>query len=143
MTPFQVPDPVVKQDHVSIFEQECASGEYAVHPVNHGEFEAAVDSVLDVANKEDVGSLVRCHSLAIQRCRRGGKTFMLAAVAAQLSGRFNNETAETTHIVSISFNSNTPCRAGEDARAALCWRIAVALSGLQPDIFSPSTKMPR
>lgn len=60
---------------------------------------------------------------------------MMAAVAAQLSIKLSCsvDTAET-RIISISFNSTTPYEQ-EDAREALCRRIAVALSGMNSDVF--------
>ena len=139
MAPFQLPDPLAQQDHASNFDQECDGGDYSVNPVNHGEFEQAVAAVLKVAGEQDKGASYRCDSLAIQRCRRGGKTFMLAAVAAQLSSR---EDAAERLVVSISFNSKTPYETGEDAVAALCKRVAIALTGASPVAFHFRHKNP-
>ena len=118
-----------KQNHQSIFDAKCdAEG---VRPVNHGEFEAATDAVFKAVNSQDEGASNRVYSLAIQRCRRGGKTFMLSAVAAALS--HSDELKEKgTNVISITFNDTSPYMEGEDALDAILSRVACALSG-SPD----------
>lgn len=121
---FHLPAPLT-QDHRSNFDVICAAEQ--VRPVNHGEFETAVKYVLDAVGSQDKGARERVYSLAIQRCRRGGKTFMLSAVAAALS----NKVQEGTHIISISLNDTSPYMASENALDAILMRVAWALSGTQ------------
>ena len=63
-----------------------------VNAVNHGEFESAVKAVLQQAEKGGADGGARCSAFALQRCRRGGKTFMLHNLASQLSQQSDQET---------------------------------------------------
>lgn len=128
---FQLPVPIVPQDHQSIFDELCDVEK--VRPVNHGEFETAVNAVLNAVNSQDKGANERIESLAIQRCRRGGKTFMLSAVAAALSS--SSKVPQGTHIVSITLNDTSPWRESEDALEAILTRVAYALTGSPDFIF--------
>ena len=48
-----------------------------INTVNHGEFEVAVRMSMQHANNGDAYGENRPSALVLQRCRRGGKTFML------------------------------------------------------------------
>ena len=124
-----IPSPVVhipstgfpKTDHVYEFEEICKEGN--VNAVNHGEFEDAADQIFAIAERVDRGGTIaveRCPVLAIQRCRRGGKTFMLHAVASLLSKRHE----QTNHVILISLNGETRYMAGESPYTAILSRIA-------------------
>lgn len=117
-TLYQIPasNPFPKADHVHQFEEICK--ECNVNAVNHGEFEEAANQLFDISEKAD--GVVRCPVLAIQRCRRGGKTFMLHAVASILSKRH----CATHHVILISLNSDTRFMAEESTYTAILSRIA-------------------
>ena len=56
-----------------------------VKPVNHGEFEATVDALIEEVARDESESFSRASLVAIQRCRRGGKTFIFMLSAAYWS----------------------------------------------------------
>ena len=97
---FEIPNP---------FPSRNFQGEYDgllrnVNAVNHGEFERAVDSLLEqAATTVDQGEN-RAAALAIQRCRRGGKTFMLHAVASMLQ-KDSRVTDSGMIVLFVSLNS--------------------------------------
>ena len=103
------------------FEELCV--QTGVNPVNHGEFEDAASQLTSISNRGDTG-LYRCPVLAIQRSRRGGKTFMLHAVAGIL--RENDVEENIYKVLLISLNSDTKYdhRIEPDARRAILLRIA-------------------
>ena len=118
-----------------IFKEVCDKEK--VNPVNHGEFERATRQIVETATREDGGFIDRCPMYAIQRCRRGGKTFMLHAVAKLLheeiqknydNGAQANEHTRTldknTHVILISLNSDTKWKTKEDPYTAILSRIA-------------------
>jgi hypothetical protein len=117
--------PPVPQDHQSIFDIICDTE--GVRPVNHGEFETTTNAVFQAVESKDMGASDRVYSLAIQRCRRGGKTFMLHAVAAAISQ--DKRKADGTIVVNISLNDGMTFVHGEDAVDAILMRVAFALSG--------------
>ena len=101
-----------------------------VNAVNHGEFERAVDSLLEQAATVDQGEN-RAAALAIQRCRRGGKTFMLHAVASMLQ-KDSRVTDSGMIVLFVSLNSLSAYNLDEDAYTAILSRIAWELSGREP-----------
>jgi hypothetical protein len=98
-----------------------------VNPVNHGEFQQTVDALLKEAKVADDEGRMRASALAIQRCRRGGKTFMLHAIASMVvvDPRFH----KGTRVLFISMNSESPYNPQEDAYTAILSRIAWELIG--------------
>jgi hypothetical protein len=121
---FEIPDEIARVDFPAEYRELRNAGR--VNAVNHGEFEMATTQLIQQAEIKDKGS-ERSSAIAIQRCRRGGKTFMLHAVLAQLSK--HAELQEDTRIVFISMNSTsqyTPTE--EDAYTAILSRIAWELS---------------
>jgi len=98
-----------------------------VNVVDHGEFQKAVDSILFHASRSDDNP---CHpkSLALQRCRRGGKTFMLHAIGKRLSHSqvvIGNE----IKIFFITFNRDSKLSCEESPLQAILARIAHECSG--------------
>jgi hypothetical protein len=98
-----------------------------VNPVNHGEFEAAADKVIENAGYGDSKTPERPSAFAMQRCRRGGKTFMLHAVASRLTTRVDNE----THVIFITMNDTTMYDSEENALQAILGRTAYEYSGAE------------
>jgi len=97
-----------------------------VNPVNHGEFETAVEKAMQQAKLSDASGFVRPAALVLQRCRRGGKTFMLHAIAKRLSNLRDSE----THVIFITFNSDSRYEIGkENAYQAILGRIAYEYTG--------------
>mmetsp|Transcript_24515 Transcript_24515/g.58165 ORF Transcript_24515/g.58165 Transcript_24515/m.58165 type:complete len:577 (+) Transcript_24515:284-2014(+) len=96
-----------------------------VNAINHGEFEKAVEMLLEEASRDDAHGEARCSTFALQRCRRGGKTFMLHNVASKLTQKIDDE----THVIFISLNSTSRYIAGEDAYQAILGRIAWEYTG--------------
>lgn len=103
--------------HAIYFDEELCERE-GVKPVNHGEFETAARLLREVAAKSDIGAVQRNPVYAIQRCRRGGKTFMLYAVAKLLEakiekglpveiGNQNTQLDKQTRVIVISMNNDT------------------------------------
>ena len=129
MISYQLPrDVFPKQDHKYIFDEEICQAEL-VNPVNHGEFQNAKSRIVEAAAKSDKGRVHRCAIFAFQRCRRGGKTFMLHAVAKLLEEEARKEGTELdkeTHVILISLNSDTKFRSEEDPYTAILSRIAYA-----------------
>ncbi|CAB9515517.1 expressed unknown protein [Seminavis robusta] len=129
MSHFEKVNPFPQQGHDLKFEALCSASE--VNPVNHGEFEKAAEELCSVAKKDDKGMVHRCEVMVLQRCRRGGKTFMLHAVADLVKKRVadlvKNGEMEDTHVIHISLNSQTRYRANEDPRQAILSRIAYEL----------------
>jgi len=132
-TPQSVPRPHVRPYELpreDIFPQEEFDYQFEqlykaenINAVNHGEFEQVADQMLAITESNDAGKLDHCPVLAIQRCCRGGETFMLHAVARILS----NKTRHTgTHVILISLNSETKYMEGESPYMAILSRIAYA-----------------
>jgi len=97
-----------------------------VNAVDHGEFDTAVQLAIEHANHSDKGP-ARPAALVLQRCRRGGKTFMLHAVAAKLTLKVD---INQTHIIFITLNSDSRYLVGEeDAYQAILGRIAYEYTG--------------
>ncbi|KAL3911917.1 MAG: hypothetical protein SGILL_007093 [Bacillariaceae sp.] len=108
-----------------------------VNAVNHGEFESTVSELMDQAEIVDIEKKRTKATIAIQRCRRGGKTFMLHAVAAMLEQRLLQQQPGTTHVIFISLSSITPLMPhSEDAYNAIVSRIAWELSGREHKTFT-------
>jgi hypothetical protein len=70
MVAFEIPSPLPSRNFQGEYDKVLSN----VNAVNHGEFETAVDSLLEQAATVDQGEN-RAAALAIQRCRRGGKDF--------------------------------------------------------------------
>lgn len=99
-----------------------------VNEVDHGEFERAADLVIAQSCRiDDAGQ--RPAAVAIQRCRRGGKTFMLHAVASLLCEKAKLQ-QHTSQVIFISMNSSTPYDPiREDPYQAITSRVAWELCG--------------
>jgi hypothetical protein len=136
MTVFEIPENISHgRNYPAEYQTRLSGGasgfnvERGVNAVNHGEFERAVTLLVQQAGISDEGS-TRCLALALQRCRRGGKTFMLHAVASQLSAHFELQQQQQTHVLLITMNipsSYDPT--SENAHTAITSRIAWELSG--------------
>jgi len=97
-----------------------------INAVNHGEFETAVDMAIKHADYGDRHGPERPAALVVQRCRRGGKTFMLHHVAAKLTQRVD----EKTHVIFLTMNTHSRHLVGkEDACQAILSRIAYEYTG--------------
>ena len=125
-TSFVVPqDAEPTRDFSAEFQRLCTT----VNPVNHGEFEGTALALVEEAAIDESESTNRARPLAIQRCRRGGKTFMLHAVASMLESYKGNRLPTETKIIFISLNSVTPYTfAQETAYDAILSRIAWELT---------------
>ena len=133
-TAFAVPEEVDPARNFNAeFNRLCTK----VNPVNHGEFEMTVNALVEEASVDESASTVRARPLALQRCRRGGKTFMLHAVASRLSLlRKTNQLPADTHIIFISLNSGTAFAPMlETAYGAILSRIAWELTGRKGNSF--------
>jgi len=121
------------RDYSQEFKKLCT----LVNAVNHGEFEGTVDTLIEQAAIDESSSDIRAKPVAIQRCRRGGKTFMLHAVASMLAGKTGKGLPADTHIIFISLNSTTPYspdvedKEGTGALFSIRSRIAWELSNRQ------------
>ena len=128
---WSVPSPPVPRD------LEAAYQEYLKHvnEVNHGEFENAADLLLRNSKLAEEGSMERPVAVAIQRCRRGGKTFMLHAVGALLQGRARLQ-EHSSQVILISLSGISPFDPStEDAYQAIMARVAWELSGREAGTF--------
>lgn len=129
---FDIPNPA-KPGRKFVEEYDKLLEESDVNAVNHGEFENTVLELIAQAKIGDFGRQ-RTKAIAIQRCRRGGKTFMLYAVAARLEQQLQSS---RTHVIFISLNSVTPLTpSSEDAYTAILSRIAWELSGREHKTFT-------
>ena len=91
MTAFAIPNPIkLCRRHDAEYQRMLTKGK--VSEVNHGEFENAVNELIQQSTYIDEVTPMRPAALAIQRCRRGGKTFMLHAVASLLTSRQGDTT---------------------------------------------------
>jgi len=106
-----------------------------VNVVNHGEFEEAAKLVIRQSKNVYDQTPSRPTAIAIQRCRRGGKTFMLYAVATMLQ-QMSKRREHNSHVILISFNGDTPFSPDTEKNAyhAILLRVAWELSG-QDDNF--------
>jgi hypothetical protein len=98
----------------------------AVNAVNHGEFEGAVDALVEQAGIDESCSTNRANSLAIQRCRRGGKTFMLHAIASLINNERGIRLAGETYVIFISLNKRDALqfrRGGQRGKGSLVFYI--------------------
>lgn len=121
---FQIPTNLPRQfRYTEIFQDILRQGQ--VRAVDHGEFQACADKLIDVCGKSDRG-LYRPPAISIQRCRRGGKTFMSYAVAAVLE-KYYEENDQGPFVIFISLNSTTRLSESETAQGAILCRIAYEL----------------
>jgi hypothetical protein len=108
-----------------------------VNVVEHGEFEEAAHKVVSQSKNIEDMTLSRPTAIAIQRCRRGGKTFMLHGVAALLQEMAHRaeqpEPIHSSHVILISLNGTTPFSKDRDTSAyqAITCRVAWELCGRQ------------
>ena len=107
---------------------EEMEGETLIEVVNNGEFECCADMLLKCLDNVDDVSPDRTPALVLERCRRGGKTFMLYAVAAMLAKRLEVDRSRRVYIVLISLNSGSQYEKTETAINAILARIAYFLS---------------
>lgn len=135
-TAFVVPeaaDPT--RDFTTEFKRLCTK----VNPVNHGEFEDTVNALVQEASIDESVDTMRASPVAIQRCRRGGKTFMLHAVAKMLSELRGTRLPNETHVIFISLNSVTPFSVDSEitgAYGAILSRIAWELTNRESNSFT-------
>jgi signal recognition particle subunit SEC65 len=103
-----------------------------INVVDHGEFESAVEELKMQAEVEDDDhpDFQKATVLAVQRCRRGGKTSMLHKIAAQIS----TELPLNSRVVFIYLNSVSTYDSFENAYTAILSRIVWELSG-RPSTF--------
>lgn len=125
-TSFVVPqDAEPNQDFSAEFKRLCTH----VNPVNHGEFESTASALIEEAAIDESTSTNRARPLAIQRCRRGGKTFMLHAVASMLESYKGDQLPLETKIIFMSLSSITPYAFDQEtAYDAILSRIAWELT---------------
>ena len=115
-----------------------------VNVVDHGEFEEAARSVITQSENVEDATPARPTAIAIQRCRRGGKTFMLHAVAALLQDMAGPEwRLHTSRVILISLNGTTPFHPDMDTNAyqAILLRVAWELSGREGGTFRNFRRM--
>ena len=97
------------------------------NPVDPGELDKAVTMVLQEARKSKAGGGPRPSSLVLQHCRRGGKTFMLHAIASRLAQMMYTQ---KQHVIFVSMNSTSKFLGKlEDAFQAILSRIAFEYTG--------------
>ena len=122
---WSVPSPPVPRDLEAAYQQYLEE----VNEVNHGQFEYAADLLLRNSKFSEEGSRQRPVAVAIQRCRRGGKTFMLHAVGALLQ-EWARLKEHSSQVILISLNGISPFDPeNEDAYQAIMARVAWKLSG--------------
>lgn len=105
-----------------------------IETVDNGEFAACTDLLLQCLDIQDDTHPIRTPALVLERCRRGGKTFMLSAVAKNLAEIFKGKD-EHVYNVQISLNSSTPYQASETALNAIYSRIAYFMANNPRDRF--------
>ena len=96
-----------------------------IRPVDHGEFRKCAKRLFDLYSTSDYGTN-RKEVVCLQRCRRGGKTFMATAVAAMLEHHFAGD-AEGPFVILISMNQSSRISPSETAMGAVLSRIAYEL----------------
>lgn len=109
-----------------------------IEVVNNGEFERCTEKLMECFDNEDKSFPERTPALVLERCRRGGKTFMLSAVAKKLAEQLKKQSrSRPIYIVLISLNTDTNYKPGETAVGAILARIAYFLSDSQEefDVF--------
>ena len=95
-----------------------------IQTVDNGEFDACASLLLKHLDMSDEDDPSRTPALVLERCRRGGKTFMLKAVAKTLAQRLLEEDRRT-FVVKISLNEVSPFEGeSETAVNAIFSRIA-------------------
>ena len=97
-----------------------------IRAVDHGEFRQCAKRLIDLCACCDDG-LTRNEVVCLQRCRRGGKTFMATAVAAMLENHFNNDD-QSPFVIFISMNQWSKLMGYEMAKDAVLSRIAYELA---------------
>jgi hypothetical protein len=103
-----------------------------VQAVDHGEFKKCVDKLVQIRDESDEGTNRR-EVVCLQRCRRGGKTFMATAVASQLEKHFE-EDDQAPFIIFVSMNHHkTKLSRTETAMSAVLSRVAYELEPPPPD----------
>jgi hypothetical protein len=101
-----------------------------VNAVSHGEFERAVNSLLEQAATKDQGGIAR-RRWQYSAAEGGGKTFMLNAVASMLQ-QDSRVTDSGMIVLFVSLNGLSGYNLDEDAYTAILSRIAWELSGRKP-----------
>lgn len=96
-----------------------------VRAIDHGEFQQCVDKLIEIRDDCDEGANRR-EVLCLQRCRRGGKTFMATAVASRLENHFEGND-HAPFVILISMNNRTKLAGTETAMNAILSRIAYEL----------------
>ena len=85
------------------FQQFIDDGD--IRAVDHGEFGQCAQKLVDLSTTSDFGTR-RKQVVCLQRCRRGGKTFMASAIAAMLERRFDGDN-EGPFVIFISMNQSS------------------------------------
>lgn len=108
-----------------------------VRAIDHGEFQQCVDKLITIRDECDEGANRR-EVLCLQRCRRGGKTFMATAVASQLENHFKGND-HAPFVILISMNNRSKVAGTETAMNAILSRIAYELdrdqAGKRPSFY--------
>lgn len=126
--PFAVDDHLMSPDvyHERLIENFLKMEEANfIETVDNGEFAACTDLLLQCLDSQEDLQPARTPALVLERCRRGGKTFMLSAVARNLSETLKGK---DVYIVQISLNSVTPYQPSETALNAIFSRVAFFLA---------------
>lgn len=129
--PFTLPEAVVdgrrafgSSRYKEMFQMRINEGN--LRAVDHGEFRACAKRLVDLCAQCDEGP-TRNEVVCLQRCRRGGKTFMATAIAAILENHFNNDD-QSPFIIFISMNQWSKLMDYEMAKDAILSRIAYELA---------------
>lgn len=117
MSAYEIPRNASHRDYTAEFRRLANQ----LNVVNHGEFESAVAKLKSQAGVEDDAypNFEKATVFAVQRCRRGGKTFMLHKIAAQISTEL-----PLSRVVFISLSSVSTYDSIENAYTAIISRIA-------------------
>ena len=130
--PFTVP---IQVERVFGYTQEFQEilEEGNIRAIDHGEFQRCVDKLVSICGESDKGSNRR-EVVCLQRCRRGGKTFMSTAVASQLEKKFEGD-EQAPFVIFISMNSTTRLSEKETAMNAILSRVAYVLDNSNESSF--------
>jgi hypothetical protein len=122
--PFEIPRSVPHSfGYTQEFQEILREGD--IKAVDHGEFQECADKLINVCKETDKG-LYRPPAISLQRCRRGGKTFMSYAVASLLEDHYRDDDT-APFVIFISMNSTSRLFDTETAMNAVLARIAFEL----------------
>eukprot|EP00977_Amphora_coffeiformis_P003938 scaffold790_cov119-Amphora_coffeaeformis.AAC.2 len=104
-----------------------------IRAIDHGEFQRCADKLVSICGQSDMGTNRRA-VVCLQRCRRGGKTFMSTAVASRLEMKFEGDN-QAPFVIFISMNSTSKLSKKETAMNAILSRIAFVLDNSNGSSF--------